>query len=147
MIEKLKIKLPRVKAVFNRINCGGCGFFAAILYSELKKLGLNPKIILIANSSDIEDYMDNGQLTESLAALNMNQIYLIHVMIKVGDYYLDAEGVHKSAWNGHEINITHASLKESLRKGQRHCWNRLFDWEQTKPITKTLKEIIKESLN
>lgn len=84
---------------YSKINFGGCGIFAKLLYYNMRKyLGVTPEFIVfdfhhakslpkgdINKYSDVHDFYRQGH-------------NLLHVVCKVGDYYIDSSGIHKKEW-------------------------------------------------
>jgi hypothetical protein len=152
VIYHLEPALPQVKKMFPTINWGGCGVFANLLATELDKLGVKYKIIWIGHEArhkkDIKKIFKHygGQVT--LGAFNDSDIYVAHIMIKVGRKFIDASGVHKNlnntqwGWYGlrHEITKEQLELISLSSEG----WNSDFNRNQIPRVKKEVKKIFEK---
>lgn len=146
---------PRSKTFMSDINLGGCGMFAKLLYYNLKKyLNLDPKIIFIAGSWD--ELPDKNTLEtklntlKSLNKLNTEEdIICVHIVLKLGDYYLDSSGLHKESWFRNiykRINLGYGeisiqTLTSMVASGD--DWNDTFNRYSTGYINKDMIEVVK----
>ncbi len=74
------------------INCGGCGIFADKVYKLLKKHGYEPEILV-----QIYDSMDKDWAETNLRGGNgPDSIAWKHIIIKVGDCFIDSENICKA---------------------------------------------------
>jgi hypothetical protein len=152
VIYQLEPVLPQVKKKFPSINRGGCGVFANLLANELDKLGIKYKIIWIGRDSKDKRRINKifkhygGQV--NLMDFNNSDIYLAHVMIKVGRKFIDASGVYKSIddtqwdWYGLRCEITKEQLE--LISLSSEGWNISFNRNQIPRVGKEVKKIFEK---
>jgi len=149
VIYHLEPALPQVQNKFPSINWGGCGVFANLLANELDKLGVKYKIIWIGHEArhkkDIKDIFKHYGGQVSLIDFNNRDIYLAHVMIKVGRKFIDASGVHKNLndtqWGWYRLR--HEITKEQLEfiSLTSEGWNTSFNRNQIPRVEKEVKKI------
>jgi hypothetical protein len=108
-----------------RINYGGCGLVAKALYEALYKQYPNVSIWYLDDCDNREAYIYNKPYAPN------------HVVIKVGRYYYDANGVYSPSqlqkhWNFmNKWKVSYQYLIDSIDKGR---WNPEFDREDHAPI-------------
>ena len=87
MLGELYNKLLKLNTVPD-INRGGCGIVAHAFYTACTQNNIPAKIVYIVRPSiddDVINKMNNNEPTSCA-----------HVMVKIGRYYYDTEGVYKS---------------------------------------------------
>ena len=127
------------KAIPTSINSGGCGFFAYYVSIRLTRMGIPHSIVACGRGGDFDENWE-----ESLKQFNDEVVNnpdrdpgyyglsCSHVMIKIGTWYLDSEGIHYPNEKGRIKDIFKvqgeyvlATLKWSIRS--LNGWNDTFD--------------------
>lgn len=103
------------------INLGGCGAFAFLLSQKFSNIGIQHKIVLLSDKNSINLYKVNLLKNKKISS----RIKPEHVMVKVGRYYIDSEGV-----------FTKRTLKNTK---WRYCEELLVDRENIEPMIKDLR--------
>lgn len=120
------------------INSGGCGFFAYYASIYLTRLGI-PHTIVACSVNNISDWEDRvaGFVNEVINNPDRDRDYYglscSHVMIKIGDIFLDSEGFYeanrdgsiKEGWLRPVGEYDLKTLKWSIRTT--NGWNDRFD--------------------
>lgn len=119
------------------LNMGGCGFFAIIMYSIMKKYGFNCKIVFYSSRDrDIYDLIFNEIKQNNFE--NADELSVNHVFIKCRSSFFDG---HDFLYRGIDVDVTgQFSVKElalSLKYGN---WNSTFSADRNK--LQTIKFII-----
>jgi hypothetical protein len=120
-----------------RINYGGCGLVAKALYKSLYKQFPDISIWYLDDYNNREAYTHNHPYAPN------------HVVIKVGRYYYDANGVYsptqlQERWNfTHRWKVSYTYLIDSIDKG---CWNPEFDRKTHTPVIRKLTKSYKALL-
>ena len=138
------------KTPHSKINYGGCGMFAKLLYYNMRKyLNITPEIILFDTSEQLQD----GEINKypSLQDFNRAGHMCVHIVLKVGDYYIDSSGVHKFSWftnvYGGWFKLTEQTgmTIQTLSKwvSSANSWNPTFNRESTGEINKAMVDIVK----
>ena len=143
--EKLKGTLMDIKLRYPLLNGGGCGVFALSLGKVLKELGYEYEYLLIIKNKHT--------LVEANHSINRNDVNSLnntdwtHLIIKLGKYYIDVDGVRTEVKKTYEVNLTDSLseelLKEMLSEENRYMWNSTFDRKQMRTINVKLKELLK----
>lgn len=148
LLNHLELHLPRIKSRVPNINSGGCGIFTFSLKEALNSLGIRSSIHIIT-SSDIEAFNQNIQEDEMLA---MDLMGWTHIILKVGDYLIDSDGVYEGlddcekfiGWNyklSCEISIDYLEdMIDNLR------WNKMFDRKYRTLINDMINEMVEDYL-
>lgn len=130
---------------YSKINLGGCGIFAKLLYYHIKKLtGLEPVIWIISTTVDGYPKTDPKQF----ASMEEWPAHVLHVVLQLGDYYLDSTGVHTlptiAGKYGRAANIRVKLDIKTLSKwvATSDGWNDTFDRYTTGDINKDLEELM-----
>ncbi len=80
------------------INFGGCGIFAKLLYYNMRKyLNITPEIICI----DLDEHqISPGEINDykTVQEYNEDGNMCIHIVLKLGDKYIDSSGIHAFSW-------------------------------------------------
>jgi hypothetical protein len=126
--ELEKILIEAYKPL-NYVNYGGCGWSALILCKALRKIGLKADVYFA--STKTIDFLINrygGNFSDALEqALNFNEPRLIpnrHLVVKVGDYYFDSEGMVNDDEIDPRTRIKLTQLPKVLKVA---CWNSHFE--------------------
>ncbi len=134
------------------INSGGCGFFAYYASVYLTRIGIPHKIVACGGFWDSCEYweerikkfndhvVNNKNRPEAWDALSCS-----HVMIQIGNWYLDSDGLFTKDLNGKvkdsftprgEYDL--ATLKWSLKTTR--GWNSMFDREYVPMIRQAIRQ-------
>ena len=134
----------------SRINYGGCGIFAKLLYYNLKKyLNVTPEIVFITN--DTGDGISDINKYQSFLELNETDHICIHICLKLNNYYIDSSGIHRWNWfaniykryNPIELNnMSISTLTNWVRNNNN--WNNSFDRYTTGDINTDMKKILQK---
>jgi len=148
------------KTPHSEINYGGCGIFAKLLYYNLRKyLNITPEIVLF-DFADAEQ-LDHGEINRysSLEEFNEDEHTCVHIVLKVGNQYIDSSGIHSLSWfknrvYGHPVlRLLRGGLIEqegmtiqTLSKWVRTAgdWNDTFDRYSTGDINKDMVDVMKQ---
>ena len=102
------------KTFHSKINYGGCGAFAKLLYFNMRKyLNITPEIVCL-------DYPDHqiqpGEINDykSLQAYNEDGNMCIHLLLRIGDYYIDSSGIHKLSWYENQVYGIPLAVQEGM---------------------------------
>lgn len=118
-----------------QVNEGGCGFFAKILSDKFKELNIKHEVVCIwflENPTDkhekegekrefdsVKDYLKNGTVSS-------NHLGAHHVLIRVGELYIDSTGI--ANWDFLMAEDSIVITDENLEKLDNICrWNPIFD--------------------
>jgi hypothetical protein len=135
----------------SKINYGGCGIFAKLLYYNLRKyFSVTPEIVCF--DFPFERALPKGAINkyETLTDYNQAGHSCVHVTVKINDYYLDSTGVHKYEWYTkvygmplveHE-GMTIQTLSRWVATGDN--WNSTFDRYTTGDINKDMVDMMKQ---
>lgn len=127
MPEELFNKLLKLNTI-PHINRGGCGIVAHALYTALQKAEIKASIVYVIRphrDQDIIEKLNNNEPTSCA-----------HVLVKVGRYYYDTKGQHKSKKAIQEEFIGYIDLvkvdPEFAYKSaaEQNSWNRTFNRER-----------------
>ena len=111
-IEELKYKIQSIDSKIPNINYGGCGTFSYHLHKRLKdKYGVDSEIYYLEGSRARIDY----------------DIKFSHIVIKIGDYFIDNKGLYDvNTFPGYGNNkLSPEKLEEMI--GIKDLWNDKFD--------------------
>lgn len=128
------------------INAGGCGIFAELLSTELNKYGIEHEICALYYSPKREGSM--RALTNTLSFLkdgkNVKDAGADHIVVKIGDIYVDATGLcNQLPLSSYKVIVLTKEQLSDLDKKSK-CWNPIFDRSQTPFITKKLDEMFEQ---
>lgn len=139
------------------VNYGGCGWSAYVVCRALKRRGINATIHFI-NPSYVKDFVNRSgkpTLNRCCRQVSINRIEdgwrfpNDHLVLKVGDLYLDSDGVNHVD-SVYEEPISLGVLKRSLKTA---TWNRTFrqyndNWFAKKNLAvKKFNSKLKEALS
>jgi hypothetical protein len=152
VIYHLEPALPQVKKKFPSINFGGCGVFANLLANELDKLGVKYKIVWIGShrrhKKIIKQTFNHYGGLVTLNEFNEQEVFLAHVMIKIGKTYIDASGVYNSF---KETQWSYRCVICDITKEQLEFitltsigWNTSFNRNQIPRVEKEVKKIFEK---
>jgi len=135
-----------------RINSGGCGFFAYYASVYLTRIGIPHKIVACTGIWDSrEAWEDRVKAFNDTIVNNRNRpevwdaLSCSHVMIQIGKWYLDSEGLFTKDRDGQvkdsftpkgEYDL--ATLKWSLKTTR--GWNPTFDREYVPMIRQAIRQ-------
>lgn len=147
VITKLDYALEEVENKFPDINYGGCGVFALILYSELKSLGANPKLLVSIGTivSMSKSIVRKANQCKNLEQLD-NLLDIGHIFVQVGRRYIDSTGVH---YTKYDISFTSRCIPltvEALNTMAHNSkgWNEEFNRRRTPAIRRTVHKIFEQ---
>lgn len=138
------------KTPHSKINLGGCGIFAKLLYYNMRKyLNITPEIICfdlpshqmgkgeINNYKTVEDYDDDGNMC-------------VHLLLRIGDNYIDSSGIHKLSWYETQVYRLPLAIQEGMTiqtltrwVADSNNWNPTFNRYTTGDINKDMIEVLK----
>lgn len=127
MPEEILNKLLKLNTIPN-INRGGCGIVAHALYMALTKVNVPASIVYIIRPHrdiDVIEKLNNHEPTSCA-----------HVMVKVGRYYYDTEGVYKSKVSIQkefisDIKLIKVSPEYAYESAStQNSWNKQFNRER-----------------
>jgi len=128
------------------INAGGCGIFAKLMAKAFISKGHKVSFVLTFGIWD-----DKGAKISN-DAMNNNDLHTFirtgwrHILLKVGDKYIDSTGVYKSKKDYIESRgivcfsdtFPIEVLEYMLNRKNRHRWNSMFDRAYVSPISKLI---------
>lgn len=127
MPDEIFSKLLKLNTI-PHINHGGCGIVAHALYTALQQANVKASIVYVIRphrDQDVIEKLNNNEPTSCA-----------HVLVKVGRYYYDTEGQHKSKKAIQEEFISYIDLAKvdpelayASAAGQ-NSWNRQFNRER-----------------
>lgn len=132
--------LNKINNEYPSINDGGCGEFALALYSILNKIGYKVDLYMLFRFEEkrtIKQYVKENNVSD------LNRTDWRHVIIKVGNEFIDSTGVckgiskHKVLSDCEPIKITLEFLKKM--NSIEYYWNYMYDRKLTPKINKKLK--------
>ena len=89
------------EAIPTRINSGGCGFFAYYASIRLTRMGIPHSIVACGSGWNFDENWDeNLKRFKGEVVYNLDRdpdyfgLSCSHIMIKIGNWYLDSEGIH-----------------------------------------------------
>jgi hypothetical protein len=155
LIKNLAQEIKRgCEPIPNMINSGGCGLFAYYASVYLTRIGIPHKIVACYSMwNDCKDWeerikgfhdhiVNNKNRPETWYALSCS-----HVMIQIGNWYLDCDGLWTKDLNGKvkdsftpkgEYDL--ATLKWSLRTSS--GWNSMFDRDCVPMIRQAIRQAV-----
>lgn len=127
------------EAIPTGINSGGCGFFAYYASIRLTRMGIPHSIVACGSGWNFdENWNENLKRFNDEVVNNPNRdpgyygLSCSHVMIKIGTWYLDSEGIHYPNKRGQIKDLFKeqgvydlTTLKWSIRS--LNGWNCTFD--------------------
>lgn len=147
-------EIKKINDKYPDINYGGCGLFAVLLYNKLKNLGYNPVICSFvyneqAFRKSIEIYNKEGILSYELK----RREGFCHVILKVGDFYMDSTGVYEIVTEMDEFcmgyrvveGVSYKMILECSNK--RSLWNNTFNRNHISEIEGELNLILERVIN
>jgi len=142
IFEELTEKLNEINEI-DYVNCGGCAIVAYGLQKYIKDNhpNMNPQIMYLFNRYDNECYEN---------VKNNRNDSSCHVVVKVGDTYIDSEGVHvpselKHTWS--IINELQVPREFALLSINEAIWNPAFDRKEGIPKIKEILGLDDEFVN
>jgi hypothetical protein len=139
------------EAIPTRINAGGCGFFAYYASLRLTKMKIPHSIVACGIGWNFDENWDkNLKLFNDEVVNNTDRnpnyygLSCSHVMIKIGTWYMDSEGIHYPNKSGRIKDLFKeqgeydlATLKWSIRST--NCWNDTFDRKYVASINAAIR--------
>lgn len=125
---KLDSLLEQIKSINNRhskINYGGCGIFAYYLSFVLDRYNISHQIVYIK-----ERFTDPRAFR--------CDVKFEHILIDIGDYYLDNNGFHKKKFE------TYTLYREKLGEMilEPRLWSNNFNWKLKDNLIQDINKII-----
>lgn len=146
-------ELSAIKNKYPKVNCGGCGAVALYISEELNKREIKHEIVWIGNverrayKSVIKEIITECD-EPTLVEFNDNGIYLSHIMIKVGNYFVDGTGAYKGFQN---TTWSHRQIITKLKTKTLRClveseegWNDAFNRNNMPKIKKMVKKTMEK---
>ena len=138
------------KTPHSKINLGGCGIFAKLLYYNMRKyVNITPEIICfdlpnhqigkgeINDYKTVEDYNNDGNMC-------------IHLLLRIGDYYIDSSGIHKLSWYENQVYRIPLAIQEGMTiqtltswVASANSWNPTFSRYTIGDINDDMVEVLK----
>lgn len=138
-----------VKQNYRRINCGGCGVYAALIVEQLQKLGIRSSGIVAAYNTknvSLAKARDNIKNKADQREWDKNGIAFYHVGVEFfldgKRYHYDTSGVHPAAKELDNMSIYRGRMRlEDLKAiaGTERGWNKTFDRKDIPAIRKMVK--------
>lgn len=129
-IEKLREVYIKSFDILEAVNWGGCGWSAYIMCKALRRQGITADVYFIdpERVSNFKRWNNTDNFNKACRkVLNKEKGYQIpngHLVVKVGDYYMDSEGdPTRDNDIAEDSRISLGSLKRSLRYA---VWNSTF---------------------
>jgi len=127
-------RMSNILTTFKYVNHGGCGVVALELTRQFDKLGVDYSIHIAYYLND--EYEVIKAIKEAIkddSVRHLKYINWVHVVLKVGDYYFDSNGLtigydNSGVEKGFEVNIcqypiTKRLLDKLIKSG---TWNDVF---------------------
>ena len=138
------------KTPHSEINLGGCGIFAKLLYYNMRKyLNITPEIVCF----DLPDHqIEPGEINDykSVEEYNEDGNMCIHLLLRIGDYYIDSSGIHKLSWYENQVYRIPLAIQEGMTiqtltswVASANSWNPTFNRYTTGDINKDMIEVLK----
>ena len=123
-----------------QVNWGGCGFYANELGNLLKAKNIKFKYVVLFGY--IEAKHNTNKLVKSNLVEDFSRLDWYHVMIKINNKFIDAEGIHDApVFNGRKMKTrTLTDRFFSTFVGMDRLWNWHFDRGNIPVMKKILKE-------
>lgn len=148
IIQFLKQELPKIDKQFKYICSGGCGWFALILFEELKRINIQSEIYLLGWERD--SGVDNNKINSCNNLKELSEVYdgWNHVVVKACDHYMDSEGVTehheytacRSKFNAGKLE--HGCLVKFLEPSEYNRWNSTFNTDQVPAIKNCIANMV-----
>lgn len=141
IIKKITIKallpiiakmIQDIQSHIKALNDGGCGCFAKILYNDLSKIGLKPKIVLF-DDVFITTGTYNKYVNEVKHGNKIHSRFLGpgHVMIQLGQYYIDGYNLYPiKKYNEMKVVGTYSIDELNIALQELCSWNDEYDRNQ-----------------
>ena len=138
------------KTPHSKINLGGCGAFAKLLYYNMRKyLNITPEIVCL----DLpHNQIQPGKINNYKSVEEFNEVgnYCIHIALRIGDNYIDSSGIHKFSWYEQQIYNTDLAIQEGMTiqtltswVASGNSWNPTFNRYEIGDINKDMVEVLK----
>ncbi len=136
------IAIESTRAAAN-ITRGGCGLYAKELKKHLVKCGYDAKLVLMHWGADTINSAARANATNKM--LNVFYSGWSHIMVEVGDYIVDSEGVEdrSESITRHNMDMfTGVNLDDKILDDMlKHCsWNYAFNTRKMPTIRKIMRE-------
>ncbi len=146
---ELVLKVNKVVRIeIPKINHGGCGVFASLMYKQLKALGYEPNIVILTGlwDSPLKSKKEilNNLLNNKPAGGNVQGVSFAHCCIEVSGFYFDGEKAgldFRKSWDSYKFSghYTIEELDLALKVGS---WNDDYNRRKKNP---TVKKIIRNA--
>jgi hypothetical protein len=149
---KLRIQLENalyeVNSNIEKVNSGGCGFFAKHLHNALVEKGFNPELVILVADYAVDTA--NFHVTNN----NIKDLFKTnwyHVMVKLNKpngkpYYIDSYGfftnlsIHPTFDYCVPVELPYDMLTKMLSSRYKGRWNTRFNRKNSKKIKKILSK-------
>jgi hypothetical protein len=143
---KLDQQLQEIDDRYDRINSGGCAYFAIALQKKLRKAGFKPRLYIFSDGK-LAEFVNRSPEPVSAARANEAGYSIAHILVRVGKYYIDSTGVIEdistTRWSWYKGGFVKKEkekvIKSWLKEEDR--WNPAFSRRQLKDIFIDIKNI------
>jgi len=144
-ITSMEKGLEAINDKYWNINSGGCAIFAAELCQLFNEIGVRAEIAIKSSCSNAEEITEELRQAKkfTLNECNMRGFWFTHVLVKVGDVYIDSRGVQE---NSKSKYYTHVTLDEMKDFAYQDGWNPAFDREQVPAIIEDLNQLVNNQI-
>jgi hypothetical protein len=147
--ERLKYALDLINNNYPTINSGGCGVFAVMIHDQLEKMGIKSEFHMLCRDSETAERV--MEVTDNLEFRWMNWG---HVIVSVGEYYIDSTGIYPSydeylnanyQWVEWDYEYISGHLNKDLIRlhADSTHWNPTFDRELIPTIKQEFTSAVK----
>ena len=122
-LDSLLYQIKLINDRHSKINYGGCGVFSYYLSIILEKNNISHRIVYIKEkNTDPKAFSD---------------IKFEHIMIDIGDYYIDNKGFHKKKIE--TFILDRNKLGEMISEPR--LWSNVFNWNMTDRLIQDINKI------
>ena len=127
-----------------RVNYGGCGSFALALGKELKAKGIKFHYVVLFHQLSNETYHEVRNYVKTNNIRDFAQYtWWTHVMIRVDNKYIDAEGIKYEPRLMHYRNPTKVITEEFLTDMVKApIWNPSYERINTVKVKSIIKKVL-----
>jgi len=124
-LDSLLYQIVKIDKRHSKINYGGCGVFSYYLSLVLEKYKIEHKIV----------YREEKNVDPKAFRCD---IKFTHIMIDIGDYYVDNNGFHKK--KGETLSLNRDKLGEMILEPR--LWSDVFNWKLKENLIQDINKII-----
>lgn len=149
ILKKLYSEVKSLNEQVENIHYGGCGVFAYHAYVTLKKLGHQPKLITITNSTTrFEQFLND--------LFGWYDVHVQHIVVELNGQYIDNNGIYTTIkdvlhCDKEGLAVTEALTEDTLKWMIDNLqWNSMFNREKIPVIeekfVQTQQKLAKERI-